>query len=187
MKSYTYLAMGRRRPWMLVGTVGGALGYAAMAQVADPISNLGLLTAFMVGGNLFLALQDIATDALKVDIVPLDDQAQANSLMWGSRALGTSATAVAAAWLLGRFGPSITFAVAAVVTLSFTLIPLFLRERPGERMLPWTSGKASAVAKNLTIVRLGRHMEKLRPGSFSTSDVIARSRWIHSTFFRRSF
>lgn len=149
MERYTFLAMGRRRPWMLAGTVGGALGYGAMALVPDPVAHLGLLTALMVGGSLFLALQDIATDALTVDVVPLDEQGRANGLMWGGKVLGTAATATAASWLFGRVGVSATFALAGAATLAFALLPLGLRERPGERLLPWTAGEASAVAAAL--------------------------------------
>ncbi|PAP75452.1 MFS transporter [Rubrivirga marina] len=149
MERYTVLAMGRRRPWMLAGTTGGALGYAAMALVPDPLAHLGLLTAMMVAGSLFLALQDIATDALVVDVVPLDEQGRANGLMWGGKVLGTAATATVASWLFGRVGVSATFALAGGATLAFVLLPLLLRERPGERLLPWTAGKASAVAEAL--------------------------------------
>lgn len=149
MERYTFLAMGRRRPWMLAGTAGGALGYGAMALVADPLANLGLLTPLMVGGSLFLALQDIATDALAVDVVPLDEQGRANGLMWGGKVLGTAATATAAAWLFGAVGVSATFALAAAATLMFALLPLLLRERTGERLLPWTAGEPSPVAEAL--------------------------------------
>ena len=51
MERYTVLAMGRRRPWILAGTLGTAVGYAAMTLVPDPLANLGLLTGVMVGGS----------------------------------------------------------------------------------------------------------------------------------------
>ncbi len=151
MERYTFLAMGRRRPWMLAGTVGGAAGYAAMALVPDPLAQLGLLTALMVGGSLLLALQDIATDALTIDVVPLGEQPRANGLMWGGKVLGTAGAAAAGAWLFGAVGVPATFAVAALTTLAFGLIPLLVRERPGERLLPWTAGAPSAEAQALQL------------------------------------
>jgi PAT family beta-lactamase induction signal transducer AmpG len=151
MERYTFLAMGRRRPWMLAGTVGGAAGYAAMALVPDPLGSLGLLTALMVGGSLMIALQDIATDALTIDVVPLDEQGRANGLMWGGKTLGTAGAAAAAAWLFGAAGVSATFAVAGLATLAFALIPLLVRERPGERLLPWTAGAPSPEAQALQL------------------------------------
>ncbi len=151
MERYSFLAMGRRRPWMLVGTTGGALGYAAMALVPDPLANLGSLTVLLTVGSLFLALQDIATDALTIDVVPLDEQARANGLMWGGKVLGTAGTAAGASYLLTHIGVSATLAVAGLMTFAFTLVPLVVRERPGERMLPWTAGQASPAAKALQL------------------------------------
>ena len=147
MERYTVLAMGRRRPWILTGTLGAAAGYAAMALVPDPLAHLGLLSGIMVGGSLFLALQDIATDALAIDVVPLDEQGRANGLMWGGKALGGAAAAAVGTWLFGTAGVSATFALAGGATLAFALVPLLVRERPGERMLPWTAGAASPEAE----------------------------------------
>ncbi len=149
MERYTFLAMGRRRPWIVVGTLGAAGGYAAMTLVPDPLANLGLLTTVMIGGSLFLALQDIATDALTIDVVPLDEQPFANGLMWGGKVFGIAGTAAGGAWLLGSVGLSGTLAVAAAATLAFVGLPLVVRERPGERLLPWTVGAASPEARAL--------------------------------------
>ena len=102
MERYTVLSMGRRRPWILAGTLGAAAGYAAMALVPDPLGQLGLLSGLMVGGSLFLALQDIATDALAIDIVPLDEQPRANGLMWGGKVLGTAGAAARGRGCSGR-------------------------------------------------------------------------------------
>ena len=164
MERYTFLAMGRRRPWMIAGTVGGALGYAAMALVPDPLAHIGLLTTWMVAGSVFLALQDIATDALAIDVVPLDEQGRANGLMWGGKVFGTAGTAAAAAWLFGSVGVSGTFAVAALATGVFAFLPLLLRERPGERRLPWTAGAASPEAEALQLdgwAEIGRSLRRV--------------------------
>jgi len=146
MERYSFLPMGRRRPWVILGTTGGALGYVAMALIADPLTNLGLLTGVMVAGSLFLALQDVSIDALTIDIVPLREQPRANGLMWGGKVLGGAGTAAGAGWLLNAVGMSATLVVAGCVTAAFGLIPILVRERPGERLLPWTRGEASEAA-----------------------------------------
>lgn len=146
MERYTFLAMGRRRPWVIGGMLGGTVGYFAMALIADPLTNLGLLTGVMVAGSLFLALQDVSTDALTIDIVPLLEQPRANGLMWGGKVLGAAGTAAGAGWLLNAVGVSSTLIVAGCVTASFALVPILVRERPGERLLPWTRGEASETA-----------------------------------------
>lgn len=146
MERYSFLPMGRRRPWVILGTTGGAVGYVAMALIADPLTNLGLLTGVMVAGSLFLALQDVSIDALTIDIVPLREQPRANGLMWGGKVLGGAGTAAGAGWLLNAVGMSATLVVAGCVTASFALIPILVRERPGERLLPWTRGEVSEAA-----------------------------------------
>ena len=164
MERYTFLAMGRRRPWILAGTLGAVAGYAAMALVPDPLAHLGLLTALVVAGNLFLALQDIATDALTIDIIPLDEQGRANGLMWGGKALGGAGAAAAASWLFGTVGVSATFALAGLATLAFALLPLLVRERPGERMLPWTAGAPSPEAEAIQLhgwAAIGRSLRRV--------------------------
>ena len=174
MERYTFLAMGRRRPWILAGTLGAAAGYAAMALVPDPLGQLGLLSAITVGGSLLLALQDIATDALAINVVPLDEQGRANGLMWGGKVLGTAATAAASAWSFGAAGVPATFAFAGLATLAFALVPLLLRERPGERVLPWTAGAASPEARAVQLTgwaEIGRSLRRVAflPASLVTA------------------
>ncbi|MEJ7827903.1 MAG: hypothetical protein WKF91_06905, partial [Segetibacter sp.] len=45
MDRFSYLPMGRRRPWVLFGQLGLILSFAAMAFVPDPLNNMHL---FMV-------------------------------------------------------------------------------------------------------------------------------------------
>jgi PAT family beta-lactamase induction signal transducer AmpG len=90
MDRYTYLPMGRKRPWVLLGQVGLAAGLAGMAYVPDPLNNLSLLmvAAFIVSS--LGAIQDAATDGMAVDIIPVDQQARANGFMGGARMIGSS-------------------------------------------------------------------------------------------------
>ena len=164
MERYGFLAMGRRRPWVIVGTLGGAVGYFAMALIADPLGNLPLLTGVMVAGSLFLALQDVATDALTIDVVPLEEQPRANGLMWGGKVLGGAGTAAVAGWLLNTAGVSATFAIAGCATMAFASVPLVVRERPGERLLPWMSGAASEAAAAVQLeswAEIGRSLRRV--------------------------
>ena len=40
MDRFTYLPMGRRRPWVLFGQLGLMVSFIAMAYVPDPLNNL---------------------------------------------------------------------------------------------------------------------------------------------------
>ena len=151
MDRYTYLPMGRKRPWILIGQLGLIVGLIFMAYVPDPLNNLNqlMIAGFIV--SFFGAFQDVATDGMAVDIIPIDQQARANGLMWGSKIVGVSIALALGSWLLNKY--SFT---TAMLTLSFMigiimLIPIFLRERQDEKILPWTSGKASAETKNLQL------------------------------------
>lgn len=147
MERYTFLSMGRRRPWILIGTLGGALAYAAAAMLVNPLEHFGVFTAIIVLASTFLALQDIATGALACEVLPAEDMPQANSFMWGSEIIGVATASAVGAWVLHRFQLSTTlFAVACLVSLVL-FIPLAFKERNGERLLPWTAGNASAFAK----------------------------------------
>ena len=151
MERFTFLPMGRRRPWMILGQSGIAATFMAMSLLPDPLDNLTLLTALGFCLSVFITFQDIATDALVIDIVPLDQQARANAFMWGAKVVGTAASLASGTWLLNQYG-----FFAAIFSLSLTVvlimsIPLLLRERPGERLLPWTSGAISPDAARLQL------------------------------------
>ncbi len=45
MDRFSYLPMGRRRPWVLCGQLVLILSFAAMAFVPDPLKNMGLFMA----------------------------------------------------------------------------------------------------------------------------------------------
>ena len=151
MERFTFLPMGRRRPWIIVGQSGIVATFIAMSLLPDPLNNLGLLTALGFCLSVFITFQDIATDALVIDIVPIGQQAKANGFMWGAKIVGTAASLALGTWLLNHYG-----FFTAIFSLSLTValimsIPLLLRERPGERLLPWTSGRASPDAARLQL------------------------------------
>ena len=72
MDRYTYLPMGRKRPWVLFGQLGLIASCVAMAYVPDPLNNL---TQFMIAGfvvSFFGAFQDVATCLLYTSPSPRD-------------------------------------------------------------------------------------------------------------------
>ncbi|CAN5727524.1 muropeptide MFS transporter AmpG [soil metagenome] len=143
MDRYTYLPMGRERPWVILGQMGLIASCLVMAYVPDPLNNLN---QFMAAGFLvsfFGAFQDVATDGMAVDIIPADQQARANGLMWGSKIIGISASLALGSWLLNKYSFTASLLILSVMIGIIMLVPLFLRERQGEKIVPWASGKAS--------------------------------------------
>ncbi|MCB0781602.1 MAG: MFS transporter, partial [Flavobacteriales bacterium] len=104
MDRWSYLPMGRRRPWVLFGQVGLVLSFLSMTLIPDPVNNiLGLsIMGFIV--SFFGAFQDVATDGMAVDIIPVEQQSHANGLMWGAKVLGTSASLTTGTWLINHMG-----------------------------------------------------------------------------------
>jgi PAT family beta-lactamase induction signal transducer AmpG len=144
MDRYSYLPMGRRRPWVLFGQLGLIVSFIAMAFVPDPLNNLKLFMASAFAVGFFGAFQDVATDGMAIDIVPVNQQARANGLMWGAKIIGTSASLAVGSWLLHKYGYSASILMLSLVVGIIMIVPLCLRERPGEKLLPWTAGTASA-------------------------------------------
>ena len=144
MDRFSFLPMGRRRPWVMAGILGTSFGYALMGSISDPLHHLEAFTIAAVIASSFTAFMDVAIDGLAIEIVPLQEQPRANAFMWGGKVLGAAATTAGAAWTLRQFGLSATSYIATVCSVLFLLLPLFLRERPGERLLPWSKGQPSA-------------------------------------------
>jgi PAT family beta-lactamase induction signal transducer AmpG len=161
MDRFTILSMGRKRPWVLFGQMGLMLSFIAMAFVPDPMNNIKLLmiSAFFV--SLFGSIQDVATDGMAIDIVPIDQQARANGLMWGAKTIGVSSSLVAGNWMIHNYGFTSAILVLSVGVSIIFLVPLLMRERAGEKFLPWSKGAASESALKIQLESLGQIFKSL--------------------------
>jgi MFS transporter, PAT family, beta-lactamase induction signal transducer AmpG len=151
MDRYTYLPMGRKRPWVLLGHLGLMLSIIAFALVPDPLNNLNtfMAAAFLV--SAFGAIQDAAGDAMAVDVVPADQQARANGYMQGSRMVGSSLSLVLCSWILNNYGFKASMLTLFFLVAIITIVPIVIREHKGEKILPFTPGKASETSQKLQI------------------------------------
>ena len=151
MDRYTYLPMGRKRPWVLLGQLVLIVSCINMAYVPNPLNNLNqfMMAGFIV--SFFGAFQDVATDGMAVDISPNDQQARANGLMWASKMVAISTTLALGTWLLNKYNFTISILMLAAMIGIIILVPLFLRERQEEKILPWTIGIASTETKKLQL------------------------------------
>jgi len=151
MDRFTYLSMGRRRPWVLFGQLGLILSFLSMSLITDPLNNLSLLMILGFIVSFFEVSQDIAVDGMAIDILPVDQQARANGLMWGSKTLGISASVAAGSWIMSHYGYFYAIVSFSIIISIIILVPFFLRERPGEKLLPWTKGVASKTAVKIQL------------------------------------
>jgi PAT family beta-lactamase induction signal transducer AmpG len=148
---YTILSMGRKRPWIIFGQLGLILSFLSIGLIPDPLNNMmGLMiSGFFIG--FFGAFQDVATDGLVVDIVPQNEKARANGLMWGTKTIGVSLTLFIGTTLINVIGFTNAIASLSIAVAFIILIPICFRERPGEKYFPWTKGKASDEAKRVQL------------------------------------
>lgn len=151
MDRYTILSMGRKRPWVIFGQLGLMASFIMMAFIPDPLNNLNqlMIAGFVV--SFFGSFQDVATDSMAVDIIPVDEQARANGFMWGSKIIGISASLAFGSWLLNKYNFTVSISMLSVIVGIIMLVPIFLKERPGEKTMPWTKGKASPEAKKMQL------------------------------------
>jgi PAT family beta-lactamase induction signal transducer AmpG len=163
MDRWTYWPMGKRRPWVLIAQCIIVVVFASLALVPDPMNNLGLLTAACFTLNFFVGFQDVATDGMAVDVLPVEDQPKASSIMFGGAVLSGAAAAAAGGWALSRYGvgvPSVACATVIALVSGFLLIS---RERVGERLLPWTEGCATIdplVSRPESLKTIGLELKK---------------------------
>jgi PAT family beta-lactamase induction signal transducer AmpG len=151
MDRFTYLPMGRRRPWVIIGQLGLILSFIAMAFVPDPLNNPELMLAAGFALGCFGAFQDVATDGMAIDIVPTDQQARANGFMWGAKIIGTSASLALGSWMINAYGFKSAVLTLSILVGLIMLVPVCLRERPGEKFLPWSKGKSSPETEKMQL------------------------------------
>ena len=151
MDRFTLLSMGRKRPWVIFGQLGLIVSFINLGLVPDPLNNLAGL---MVGGffvNFFGAFQDVATDGMAVEVIPRKEQARANGLMWGSKTIGISLSLIIGTWLINNFSFSIAVSSLSIAVATIMIFPIYFKERAGEKLLPWSPGKASSDSKHIQL------------------------------------
>jgi PAT family beta-lactamase induction signal transducer AmpG len=151
MDRFTFLPMGRRRPWVLVGQLGLIISFIFMAFIKDPINNLSVLMMAGFWVSFFGAFQDVATDGMAIDIIPVNQQARANGFMWGSKIVGTSVSMAVGSWLINEYSFLVALTTLSTIVVLIMLIPLCINERPGEKLVPWARGKASEAAESIQL------------------------------------
>ena len=141
---YRFPRMGQRRPWVLISQLGMMLTMAAFLLVEDPASDLETLGMFFLIHNIFAALQDVSSDALAVDTLSDEELPLANGLMFVAKGFGAMFAVLGLSRVLNDSGFHAALQVQIVVLAAVMLIPLFVRERPGDQMFPWSEASPEA-------------------------------------------
>lgn len=147
---FTYPAMGRRRPWLLGAQSLIILCLLSVAFISPAPRDTSILIAFALALNLLVGLQDVATDALAVDLVPDTERGVVNGFMLGGQAIGAALSIALTGFIAANYGIASAMIALAAVTTLVCLTTFMIRERQGDRLLPWTRGTAALQAKRET-------------------------------------
>lgn len=147
MDRFEFLSMGRRRPWVIAAQLGLCLSLLALMLIENPAEQIGLLMIVGVLINSFAATQDVAVDGMAIDMTPVNEQGKLNAFMSFGKAIGWSVTAAVSGMMLVTVGMKATAITASAVAGIVLLIFVVILERKGERMLPWTPGKAASASQ----------------------------------------
>lgn len=122
---------GRRRLW-IVGTQAMMAITLLVAMGVDFKTQLPLFTGIIIVLNLFAATQDVAIDALAVNVLHRDERGLANGLMFGGQYLGIALGGSGVLLLTAAIGFRQSFLLVAVAIAVITLlVPLGMKEVPG--------------------------------------------------------
>ena len=143
---YRFPRMGQRRPWVLISQLGMMLTMAAFLLVDDPASDLETLGMFFLIHNIFAALQDVSSDALAVDTLSDEELPLANGLMFVAKGFGAMFAVLGLSRVLNDSGFHAALQVQIVVLAAIMMIPLFVRERPGDQLFPWSKPSAHSAS-----------------------------------------
>jgi len=117
--SLTIKRFGRRRFWIISSQIIMILVLLPLIFIEVTAVSTLLIAIFTVH-NLFVAVSDIATDALAADSLKESDLAKANGYMWGSKIIGRGSGMLISSTLLFSYGfnVSILFLISCM-TLVF--------------------------------------------------------------------
>ena len=129
---------GIRRPWVLFAETGMIVSLATLLFVPDLVASIQLVTILLFIHNLFASLQDVSVDALAVDILEPDEVATVNGLMFAAKRGGIIFGGAILGMMVVPFGIKSAIMVQLPLLILIMMLPLFLRERPGDRLFPWS-------------------------------------------------
>ncbi len=135
---YQYRPMGRRRPWILVAQSGMILVLTCMVLFIDPEKDIKLIAYAFLFYNIFVSIQDVSTDALAVDVLKPHEIEKVNSYMFTSKTLGALIGGAGLGTIISFTGITGALLIQIPILLVIMLVPLYMRERPGEKQFPWS-------------------------------------------------
>ena len=142
---FQFPEMGKRRPWILIAQSGMIVVLSSMLLIPNMSSNVTVVGVMFLVYNIFTALQDVSTDALAVDVLEPHEFEKVNSYMFTSKAVGGIIGGAGLGTIIGFVGIKGAIVLQIPILVVIMLVPLFMTERPGEKLYPWSESTKSGV------------------------------------------
>ena len=155
---FQFPEMGKRRPWILIAQSGMIIVLSSMLLIPNMASNVTLVGVMFLVYNVFTALQDVSTDALAVDVLQPHEFEKVNSYMFTSKEVGGIIGGAGLGTIIGIEGIKGAIVLQIPILVVIMLVPLFMTERPGEKLYPWSEsvgdGKKSEKPESRSLLDL---------------------------------
>ncbi len=146
---FQFPEMGKRRPWILIAQSGMIVVLSSMLLIPNMSSNVTVVGVMFLVYNIFTALQDVSTDALAVDVLEPHEFEKVNSYMFTSKAVGGIIGGAGLGTIIGFVGIKGAIVLQIPILVVIMLVPLFMTERPGEKLYPWSESTKSEVEEEI--------------------------------------
>ena len=146
--SFTVKKFGRRRFWVLLSQIIMILAVTPLIFIEVTEVNVVLISLLTLH-NAFVAISDIAIDALAADSLREDQLGSANGFMWGSKTLGRGLGMALATSIFYSQGVNVGYFVLVLMMCTTFLFPLFSHEMSHKAGFEFESYKDRLSLKDL--------------------------------------
>ena len=143
------------------------IGMMATLLFAMPVNfstELGLFTAIILAHNAFGATQDVAIDAMAVNVLPEHERGTANGFMFAGASIGQAIGGSGVLFLtaLMPFTSTYIFVIGSILAVTvFVVLPL--KEPPTPRPKSSKGALAAVGTEHQTVVMIDRHRQPQQP------------------------
>lgn len=131
MDVLTIPSLGRRRPWIMFAQLMMAVTVIAMVAIPDVTVDLDLLAWMILIHTVFNSMQDVAVDALAVDLLDDSERGRANGLMYACKYGGVVIGGAGMGRVIEAYDLNTALLVQTAILLLIMLVPMLVRERSG--------------------------------------------------------
>ena len=138
---------GKRRPWIILAQLSMIMTLLFIMRIPNLFDHIQELSWLLFAHNLFCSLQDVAVDALAFDVLPERERGRMNGLMHGASRCGLVLGGAGSAWLIRAHSVNAAILGLVIMLSAIVLLPLFIRECPGDRLKPWRAEQTILVRR----------------------------------------